>query len=121
MAADASAASALSPVATDKAPAAIGPYSQAMCAGDTVYVSGCIGMVPGDSKAFAGDGVAEQAAQALANMAAILDAAGSSMQHVAKTTVLLTDMEHYAEVRACCTANALACRESMASSSPRRR
>lgn len=61
-------------------------------------MSGCIGMVPGDSKKFAAEDVAGQAKQSLANMKAILEAAGSSMGHVAKTTVLLTDMAHYAEV-----------------------
>ena len=86
-------------VATDDAPSAIGPYSQAIVAGGTVYVSGCIGMVPGSSGKFAADDVAGQAKQSLENMKAILEKAGSSLGHVVKTTVLLTDMAHYAEVR----------------------
>jgi len=80
------------------APAAIGPYSQAAAIGDTIYVSGCIGLLPGDETRFASDDVQGQAKQALTNMRAILAAAGSDMNHVAKTTVLLTDMQNYAAV-----------------------
>ena len=101
--ADAAATSSATAVQTfaapaSEAPAAIGPYSQAAAIGDTIYVSGCIGLVPGDEKRFASDDVEGQAKQALQNMQAILAAAGSSMQHVAKTTVLLTDMANYAAV-----------------------
>jgi reactive intermediate/imine deaminase len=82
-----------------QAPAAIGPYSQATAIGNTVYVSGCIGLLPGDTKQFASESVVGQTEQALTNMAAILEAAGSGMGLVAKTTVLLTDMANYAAVR----------------------
>lgn len=62
---------------TDKAPAAVGPYSQAIKAGNTVYVSGCIGLVPG-TKDFSGPDVESQTEQVLKNMGAILEASGSS-------------------------------------------
>ncbi len=81
-----------------EAPAAIGPYSQAAAIGNTVYVSGCIGLLPGAGKQFASEDVVGQAKQALANMKAILEASGSSMNNVAKTTVLLTDMANYGAV-----------------------
>lgn len=72
----------------NSAPAALGPYSQAIRAGSTLYVSGQIGLVPG-TKDFAGDGVEAQAEQVMKNMGAILEAAGASYKHVVKTTILL--------------------------------
>ena len=91
-------------VHTDAAPAAIGPYSQAVRVGDLVFVSGQLPIDPSTGD-FAGPGVREEAAQALRNGAAVLEAAGSSVQLVVKTTVLLADIadfsvvnEAYAEV-----------------------
>jgi 2-iminobutanoate/2-iminopropanoate deaminase len=79
--------------------AAIGPYSQGVIANGMVFVSGCIGLVrAADGSATMPETVVEQAEQCLKNMAAILEAAGSSMSKVVKTTVLLRDMATYADV-----------------------
>lgn len=85
-------------VATTAAPAAIGPYSQAVVANGMVFVSGCIGLKPGDASKLLAATASEQAEQALTNMAAILEAAGSSLSKVVKTTVLLRDMAEYKAV-----------------------
>ncbi len=80
---------------TDKAPAAIGPYSQAVKAGNTVYVSGQIPIDPAKG-AFAGEDIAAQTRQSLTNIRNILAAAGTDMAHVVKTTVLLADINDFA-------------------------
>ncbi len=87
------------PVSTDKAPGAVGPYSQAVKAGDTVWVSGQVALDPQSGELVSED-VAEQARQVLQNLAAILDAAGSGMHQVIRTTVYLTDMNDFASVNA---------------------
>jgi 2-iminobutanoate/2-iminopropanoate deaminase len=84
-------------VSTEKAPAAVGAYSQAIAANNLVFVSGQLGIVPG-TKNFAGDTVAAQTEQALKNMAAIVEAAGTDMAHVVKCTVLLVDISTFAEM-----------------------
>lgn len=84
-------------IATENAPAAVGAYSQAIRGNNLVFVSGQLGMVP-ETKAFAGDTVAAQTAQALKNMAAILDEAGTDMAHVVKVTVLLADIATFKEM-----------------------
>jgi 2-iminobutanoate/2-iminopropanoate deaminase len=84
-------------VATDKAPAAVGPYSQAVRAGELIYTAGQLGMVPG-TKDFAGDGIESQTRQALENLEAVLEAAGSCLKHVLKTTVFLADMGEFARM-----------------------
>jgi len=84
-------------VHTDAAPAAIGPYSQAVRMGDLVFVSGQLPIDP-ETGEFAGPGVAEEARQSLRNGAAVLEAAGSSIAHVLKTTVLLADLADFAVV-----------------------
>ena len=76
---------------TEKAPAAIGPYSQAVQAGNTVYVSGQIPIDPATG-AFAGTDIATQTRQSLTNIQEILKAAGGDMSNVVKTTVLLKDI-----------------------------
>ncbi|MEW5313965.1 MAG: hypothetical protein WDW38_005495 [Sanguina aurantia] len=86
-------------ISTDKAPAALGPYSQAIKAGNTLYVSGQLGLVPG-TKEFAAGGVEGQTEQALKNMGAILEAAGGSYSSVVKTTILLADMADFGKVNA---------------------
>ncbi len=78
-------------VSTKEAPAAVGPYSQAIAAGPLVFTSGQLGIVPG-TKELAGDSIEEQTRQALENIAAILDAAGSSLEMVLKATVYLKDL-----------------------------
>lgn len=82
---------------TDKAPAAIGPYSQAVLAGDFLYVSGQLPLDP-VSGAMAGDTAAEQAEQSIRNLLAILEAAGMTLDDVVKTTVLLADIADFAAV-----------------------
>ena len=82
-------------VSTEKAPGAIGPYSQAIIAGGMVFCSGQIPIDPmtGD---FVEGGVAEQTEQVLKNLTAVLEAAGGSLESVVKTTVFLADMNDFA-------------------------
>ena len=84
-------------IATPNAPAAIGPYSQAVLAGDFLYVSGQLPLDP-VSGAMAGDTAAEQAEQSIRNLSAILEAAGMTLDDVVKTTVLLADIADFAAV-----------------------
>jgi 2-iminobutanoate/2-iminopropanoate deaminase len=86
-------------ISTDKAPAAIGPYSQAIRAGDTLWLSGQIPLDP-VSGALVGETAAEQAEQALQNLAAVLAAAESSFEDVVKCTIFLADMNDFAAVNA---------------------
>ena len=82
-------------ISTTAAPAAIGPYSQAIRVGDTLYTSG---QVPTDPKTgtFVPGGISEQTAQVLENLKAILAQAGLDFTHVVKTTVFLKDMKDFA-------------------------
>jgi len=84
-------------IATLHAPAAVGAYSQAIAANGFVFVSGQLGLRP-ETKQFAGDTVAAQTEQALLNMAAILEAAGSDLAHVVKATVYLAYIAAFKEV-----------------------
>jgi reactive intermediate/imine deaminase len=84
-------------IATPRAPAAVGPYSQAIAANGFIFVSGQLGLVP-ETKQFAGGTVAAQTEQALLNMAAILEAAGAGLAHVVKTTVYLADIAAFKEM-----------------------
>ncbi len=81
-------------ITTDEAPAAVGPYSQAVQAGDLVYTAGQLGIVPG-TKDFAGPDVESQTRQALENLEAVLEAASSCLKHVVKTTVFLQDIDEF--------------------------
>ncbi len=81
-------------VSTTRAPGAIGPYSQAIVSAGVVYTSGQIGMIADTGEMVSG-GVPEQTRQVLANLAAVLEAAGSSLDRVIKTTVFLTDMADF--------------------------
>ncbi len=81
------------------APAAIGPYSQGVLAGDTVYVSGQLPIIPATGELHTGT-VAEQTRQALRNIGALLAEAGCTMADVVKTTVLLRDINDFAEMNA---------------------
>ena len=85
------------PVQTDKAPAAIGPYSQAIRAGGFVFASGQIPIDPATGE-FVQGGIAEQTEQVLKNLAALLEAAGSGLDKVVKTTVFLADMKEFAQM-----------------------
>ena len=82
-------------VHTDKAPAAIGPYSQGIDLGGLVFTSGQIPVAPDGSVS---DDVAEQTRQCLENLSAVLEAAGSSMERVIKTTVFITDMDQFGTI-----------------------
>ena len=84
---------------TDNAPAAIGPYSQAIQAGNTIYVSGQLPIDPATG-AFAGNDIAAQTRQSLTNLKSILNAAGADMCDVVKTTVLLADIADFAAMNA---------------------
>ncbi len=86
-------------VATDQAPQAIGPYSQAIQTGGMLYVSGQIPLVPATGGLAAG-GIEEQTAQVLKNLQVIIEAAGSSLADVVKTTVYITNMDDFARVNA---------------------
>ena len=77
------------------APAAIGPYSQAVLAGDTLYISGQLPIIPATG-AFPSDDIREQTKASLDNIGAILEEAGMSYANVVKTTVLLDDMGDFA-------------------------
>lgn len=81
-------------IVTDKAPRASGPLSQAIVAGDFVFVAGQLGVDPKTGE-FAGSTTVEQAEQVLRNLAAVLEAAGSGLDHVVKTTVFLADMSDF--------------------------
>ena len=82
-------------VATDQAPKAIGPYSQAMEVNGVIYTAGQVALDP-QSGQLVGATAAEQTEQVLKNLAAVLGAAGSSLQDVVKTTVYLADMNDFA-------------------------
>jgi len=82
-------------VATDQAPKAIGPYSQAMDVNGVIYTAGQVALDP-QSGQLVGATAAEQTEQVLKNLAAVLGAAGSSLQDVVKTTVYLADMNDFA-------------------------
>lgn len=81
-------------IVADKAPAALGPYSAAIKLGDLVFASGQTGIDPATGELVDG-GVEGQARQVLTNLAAVLEAAGSSLGDVVKTTVFLTDMAEF--------------------------
>ncbi len=83
---------------TDKAPKALGPYSQAIDGGDAVFLSGQIGIDPASGKFV--EGVEAQARQALKNIGNVLAEAGLSLENVVKTTIFLTDIGDFAAVNA---------------------
>lgn len=82
-------------IETGNAPRAIGPYSQAVVAGGFVFASGQIPLDP-ETGEFVAGGVAEQTEQVLRNLSAVLEAAGTGLAHVLKTTVFLADMNDFA-------------------------
>jgi 2-iminobutanoate/2-iminopropanoate deaminase len=82
-------------IKTDRAPQAIGPYSQAVKTNGFVYVSGQVAFDPATGQ-FVPGGIVEQTEQVLRNLTAVLDAAGSGLDRVIKTTVFLADMEDFA-------------------------
>ncbi len=82
-------------VSTTNAPAAVGPYSQAVRVGDMVFTAGQVAIDP-ETASFEHGDVAAQTDRVLRNLAAVLEAAGSSLPQVVKTSVFLTTMEHFA-------------------------
>jgi 2-iminobutanoate/2-iminopropanoate deaminase len=84
-------------VATDKAPKAIGPYSQAVRAGRWLHCSGQIGLDPASGE-LVGGGVTTEAARVLENLSAVLQEAGASLADVVRTTIYLTDLGDFAPV-----------------------
>ena len=84
-------------ISTKKAPAAIGPYSQAIRVGNLVYTSGQIPIDPATG-AFVEGGIKEQTRQSLTNVKAILEEAGTSLANVVKTTVFMADMADFADM-----------------------
>ena len=86
-------------ISTTKAPAAIGPYSQAIKVGNLVYTSGQIPIDPATDN-FVEGGIKEQTRQSLTNVQAILKEAGLTMENVVKTTVFMADMNDFADMNA---------------------
>lgn len=84
-------------IATDKAPAALGPYSQAIMVGDTLYASGQVPIDPATGD-LSGDTIEVQAKQVFENLTQVLAAAGMDFGNVVKTTVFLTDLANFATV-----------------------
>lgn len=84
-------------VSTSGAPAAIGPYSQAVRAGNTVYLSGQIALDPASGQ-LVGGGIEAQAEQVFRNMKAVVEAAGGSLAQCVKLTLFLTDLGHFPKV-----------------------
>ncbi|MGN0436554.1 MAG: RidA family protein [Wujia sp.] len=84
-------------ISTPKAPAAIGPYSQAIVVGDMIYTSGMIPIIPATGELETGD-IKAQAKQAIGNLIALLEEAGSNAASVVKTTVFIKDMNDFAAV-----------------------
>ncbi len=85
-------------VSTAGAPAAIGPYSQAIASGDLLFCSGQLGLEPATGEL--ADGVEAQADRAMRNLVAVLDAGGATLADVVKTTIFLADMADFAAVNA---------------------
>ena len=84
---------------TDKAPAPIGPYSQAVLSGNTLYTSGQIAINPENGELVLGD-IETETTQVMKNMKAVLNAADMDFEHVVKTTIFITDMNDFARINA---------------------
>lgn len=84
-------------ISTESAPAAIGPYSQAVLAGDLLYASGQIPLDPQTGEMVSG-GVAAQTKQVLENLKAVVEAANGQMSQIVKVTIYITDMQQFASV-----------------------
>jgi reactive intermediate/imine deaminase len=84
-------------ISTPDAPDAIGPYSQAIKVGNTVWLSGQIPLVPGTAELVAGD-ISAQTTQVFENLSAVAKAAGGSLQNAVKINISVTDLQHFAAV-----------------------
>lgn len=87
----------LKTISSDQAPAAIGPYSQAVCAGNMIFCSGQIALDPATGEMVQGD-VVMQTERVMANIAAVLSASGAGFDNVVKTTIFLVEMGDFAAV-----------------------
>ena len=85
-------------IRTEKAPAAVGPYSQAVRVASFVFTAGQIGIDPATGTLV--DGLVAQTRQVMTNLQAVLEAAGTGLEHVVKTTIYLTDMKEFRTVNA---------------------
>ena len=85
-----------SAITSAHAPAAIGPYSQAIKAGNTVYLSGQIGLDPASGQL--AEGIDAQVARVFGNLKAVAEAAGGSLAHAVRLTIYLTDLAHFGKV-----------------------
>ncbi len=84
-------------VFTKNAPAAVGPYSQAVRVGDFIYTAGQVPLVPESGKLIEGD-IKEQTRQVMQNLAQVLEAAGSSLANIVKTTIFVTNLADFAAI-----------------------
>lgn len=84
-------------IQTDKAPAPIGPYSQAVQTGNMLFISGQIAIDPVTNQLIVG-GIQDEAKQVMKNLEAVLTSAGFTFENVVKTSIFLSDMNHFAEV-----------------------
>jgi 2-iminobutanoate/2-iminopropanoate deaminase len=84
-------------IATEEAPAAVGPYSQGVQLGDFVFTAGQLGIIPGTGD-FSGPDIESQTRQALKNLKAVLEAGGSCLKHVLKVTVFLQDIDEFSQM-----------------------
>lgn len=82
-------------ISTPKAPAAVGPYSQAVRVGEFIYTAGQIALVPETGKLVEGD-IKAQTRQVMQNIASVLEASGSSLDNIVKTTIFVTDLADFA-------------------------
>jgi 2-iminobutanoate/2-iminopropanoate deaminase len=89
----------MEPVLTERAPAPIGPYSQAVRAGGFLFCSGMVALDP-ERGGLVGENAAAQTRQVMGNVAALLEAAGTSFEQIVKTTIFLVDMDDFAAVNA---------------------
>lgn len=85
-------------IQTDKAPAPIGPYNQAVLSGDTLYTSGQIAIDPATGKLNLGNSIADETTLVMENMKAVLAAADMTFQNVVKTSIFISDMHNFGEI-----------------------
>jgi len=85
-------------IQTEKAPAPIGPYNQAVLSGNTLYTSGQIAIDPSTGALNLGSSVSDETTLVMENMKAVLEAAGMTFEHVVKTSIFISDMHNFGEI-----------------------
>lgn len=85
-------------IQTDKAPAPIGPYNQAVLSGNTLYTSGQIAINPETGELSLGNSIAEETGLVMKNLEAVLKAADMTFEHVVKTSIFISDMHNFSEI-----------------------